>query len=119
MRIEWRRSALRTCRRSLGRVPDRGSSRSPRQRICAALSLRCSQGENPRSRADGHLCLESPSRVVREKGPRMKNALEIGTLMNGQKFTLPLDLVTRTLAIIAIRGWGKTIAATVIAEEMC
>jgi len=39
--------------------------------------------------------------------------------MSGQKFTLPLDLVTRTLAIIAIRGWGKTVAATVIAEEMC
>jgi hypothetical protein len=48
----------------------------------------------------------------------VKSALEIGTLMSGQKFTLPLDLVTRTLAIIAIRGWGKTIAATVIAEEM-
>ena len=49
----------------------------------------------------------------------MKDKLEIGSLMSGQKFTLPLDLVTRTLAIIAIRGWGKTVAATVIAEEMC
>lgn len=49
----------------------------------------------------------------------MKRELEIGTLMSGAKFTLPLDLVTRTLAVIAIRGWGKTIAATVIAEEMC
>lgn len=49
----------------------------------------------------------------------MKDKLEIGTLMSGQKFTLPLDFVGRTLAIIAIRGWGKTIAATVIAEEMC
>lgn len=49
----------------------------------------------------------------------MKDKLEIGTLMSGQKFTLPLDLVTRTLAIIAIRGWGKTVAATVIDEEMC
>jgi hypothetical protein len=49
----------------------------------------------------------------------MKKELEIGTLMSGAKFTLPLDLVTRTLAVIAIRGWGKTIAATVIAEEMC
>lgn len=48
----------------------------------------------------------------------MKDKLEIGTLMSGQKFTLPLDFVGRTLAIIAIRGWGKTIAATVIAEEM-
>ena len=49
----------------------------------------------------------------------MKSELQIGSLMSGAKFTLPLDLVTRTLAIIAIRGWGKTIAATVIAEEMC
>ncbi|MBV9180212.1 MAG: ATP-binding protein [Acidobacteria bacterium] len=44
----------------------------------------------------------------------MKDFLNVG-----HKFGLPLDLVTRTLAIIAIRGWGKTIAATVIAEEMC
>ncbi len=49
----------------------------------------------------------------------MKRELEIGRTVNGQNFTLPLDFVTRTLAIIAIRGWGKTIAATVIAEEMC
>ena len=49
----------------------------------------------------------------------MKKELHIGALMSGAKFCLPLDLVTRTLAIIAIRGWGKTVAATVIAEEMC
>lgn len=49
----------------------------------------------------------------------MKQNLEVGTLMSGARFCLPLDLVTRTLAVIAIRGWGKTIAATVIAEEMC
>ena len=49
----------------------------------------------------------------------MKQQLDVGKLMSGAKFTLPLDLVTRTLAIVAIRGWGKTIAATVIAEEMC
>lgn len=49
----------------------------------------------------------------------MKKELHLGSLMSGAHFTLPLDLVTRTLAIIAIRGWGKTIAATVIAEEMC
>jgi len=49
----------------------------------------------------------------------MKTTLEIGALMSGAKFTLPLDLVTRTLACVAIRGWGKTVAATVIAEEMC
>lgn len=49
----------------------------------------------------------------------MKSELEPGTLMSGRKFTLPLDLVTRTLAIIGIRGCGKTVAATVLAEEMC
>src|SRR5690348_189566 len=49
----------------------------------------------------------------------MKTTLEIGALMSGAKFTLPLDLVTRTLACVAIRGWGKTVAATVIAEAMC
>jgi uncharacterized protein len=49
----------------------------------------------------------------------VKSNLELGTLMSGQKFTLPLDLVTHTLAVIGIRGWGKTVAATVIAEEMC
>lgn len=49
----------------------------------------------------------------------MKKELHIGKLMSGAEFTVPLDLVTRTLAVIAIRGWGKTVAATVIAEEMC
>lgn len=49
----------------------------------------------------------------------MKKELEMGTLESGRKFTLPLDFVTRTLAIIGIRGWGKTVAATVLAEEMC
>jgi len=49
----------------------------------------------------------------------MKKELELGALMSGKKFTLPVDFVTRTLAIIAIRGAGKTVAATVLAEEMC
>jgi len=48
----------------------------------------------------------------------MKRVLNIGTV-NGKPFTLPLDYVTRTGAIIAIRGGGKTVAATVIAEEFC
>lgn len=50
---------------------------------------------------------------------RLKTQLEIGTLLNGEKFILPLDFVTRTLGLIGIRGSGKTVAATVIAEEMC
>lgn len=49
----------------------------------------------------------------------MKSQLEIGTTMSGEPFTLPPELVTRTLADIGIRGSGKTVAATVIAEEMC
>lgn len=47
----------------------------------------------------------------------MKQVLNVGT-SNRKPFTLPLDFVTRTLAIVAIRGAGKTIAATVLAEEM-
>jgi len=49
----------------------------------------------------------------------MKQQLEIGTLASGAKFTLPLDTVAHTLAIIGMRGSGKTVAATVLAEEMC
>jgi hypothetical protein len=48
----------------------------------------------------------------------VKKALTIGTA-NGKPFTLPLDVVARTQAIVAIRGAGKTVAATVLAEEMC
>jgi hypothetical protein len=50
---------------------------------------------------------------------RLKRALEIGRTAAGKPFTLPLDFVARTLGIIAVRGAGKTVAATVIAEEMC
>ena len=50
----------------------------------------------------------------------MKTALEIGHLAGSRKaFTLPLDYATRTGAIVAMRGAGKTVTATVIAEEMC
>jgi hypothetical protein len=49
----------------------------------------------------------------------VKRALQIGTTSSGKPFTLPLDFVARTLGIIAVRGAGKTVAATVIAEEMC
>ena len=49
----------------------------------------------------------------------MKKQLEIGSLMSGAKFSLPLDFVVHTDAIISIRGWGKTVLATVLAEEMC
>jgi hypothetical protein len=49
----------------------------------------------------------------------MKRELEIGQKASGAAFTLPLDAVTRTFADIGIRGSGKTILATVMAEEMC
>lgn len=53
-----------------------------------------------------------------------KNDLHIGAVLdqNGKPhgtFRLPLDLVTRTMAVIGIRGSGKTCTAAVIAEEMC
>jgi hypothetical protein len=47
----------------------------------------------------------------------VKRVLNVGTA-GKRPFTLPFDFVTRTLAIVAIRGAGKTIAATVLAEEM-
>ncbi len=50
----------------------------------------------------------------------MKKELQLGALVEQKgRFCLPLDLVTRTLAIIGIRGSGKTTAAADIAEEFC
>lgn len=44
--------------------------------------------------------------------------LRIGTQRNGTPFELPHAALVQTFAILAIRGAGKTCAATVIAEEM-
>jgi hypothetical protein len=44
--------------------------------------------------------------------------LKIGTQRNGSRFELPHAALVQTFAILAIRGAGKTCAATVIAEEM-
>jgi len=44
--------------------------------------------------------------------------LVIGKLASGRSFELPLDYQVHTTALIGIRGSGKTVAATVIAEEM-
>jgi hypothetical protein len=49
----------------------------------------------------------------------MNHSLNIGAASSGKPFCLPLDAVTQTFAILAIRGAGKTVTATVIAEEMC
>src|SRR6266850_3159093 len=49
----------------------------------------------------------------------MKKELELGSLSSGAKFLLPLDAATHTFGFIGIRGAGKTVAATVMAEEMC
>lgn len=46
-------------------------------------------------------------------------SLEIGITASGRTFGLPLDAVTQTFALLAIRGAGKTCTAAVIAEEMC
>ena len=47
------------------------------------------------------------------------NELTIGLTSTGKHFGLPLDAVTQTFAILAIRGAGKTCTAAVMAEEMC
>jgi hypothetical protein len=44
--------------------------------------------------------------------------LNIGKTTDGKAFTLPLDLVTQTQAIIATKGKGKTYLAMVQVEEM-
>jgi len=49
----------------------------------------------------------------------MKKELELGTVSSGARFYLPLDAVTHTFGDIGIRGAGKTVLATVMAEEMC
>lgn len=46
------------------------------------------------------------------------NPLYLGQTASGQLFSLPLDAVTQTFAILAIRGAGKTTTAAVMAEEM-
>lgn len=49
----------------------------------------------------------------------MKNLLELGLTASGKPFGLPHDAVTQTFAILAMRGAGKTVTASVFAEEMC
>lgn len=44
--------------------------------------------------------------------------LKIGTSVKGDAFTIPLDLVTQTQAIVATKGKGKTYLAMVQTEEM-
>lgn len=44
--------------------------------------------------------------------------LRLGKLTSGRDFFVPLDYQVHTTALIGIRGSGKTVAATVIAEEM-
>lgn len=46
------------------------------------------------------------------------NALTIGKTPDGKTFHLPLELVVRTIAILAMRGVGKTHTASVITEQM-
>jgi len=44
--------------------------------------------------------------------------LHIGTKERGGDFTLPLDLVTQTLAILAKKGAGKSYTASVVVENL-
>jgi len=48
----------------------------------------------------------------------MTKQLAIGTTSKGKAFTLPLDLITQTVAILAKRGVGKTTTGAVISEEL-
>ena len=48
----------------------------------------------------------------------MSETLKIGKLQSGRDFVVPLDYQVHTTALIGIRGSGKTVAATVLAEEM-
>ena len=48
----------------------------------------------------------------------MTKNLNIGTTSKGKAFTLPLDLITQTVAILAKRGVGKTTTGAVISEEL-
>ena len=45
-------------------------------------------------------------------------SLHIGTSANGKPFTLPLDYVTRSVAILAQKRVGKSYTAAVITEEL-
>lgn len=51
--------------------------------------------------------------------PRMKpNVLKIGIDSDGKVFSLPLETVTATIAILAIKGKGKTYLSDVFNEEL-
>lgn len=47
----------------------------------------------------------------------MSPRLHLGSTEAGGDFTLPLELVTQTAAVVGIRGSGKTVTATVEVEE--
>lgn len=48
----------------------------------------------------------------------MTDVLDIGRSVAGEPFPLPTALGTQTSAIVGIRGSGKTVTATVVAEEL-
>lgn len=45
-------------------------------------------------------------------------SLHVGTTTTGKDFSLPIDLVTQSVAILAKRGVGKTYTAAVFAEQL-
>lgn len=49
----------------------------------------------------------------------MSTLLNLGLTSSGMPFRLPLDAVTQTFAVLAMRGAGKSSTAAVMAEEMC
>lgn len=55
---------------------------------------------------------------TRRERPPTPKARDDGALHLGDGFTLPLDAVTQTFGILAVRGAGKTYTAAVMVEEM-
>ncbi len=48
----------------------------------------------------------------------MKHALTLGMVRGSEEFSLPIDLVTQSIAILAKKRVGKSYTAAVVAEEM-
>ena len=58
--------------------------------------------------------IEQPVRKYR--GIRAR--LRVGKALAGKGFTLPLDIATQAMAVLGLRGKGKTVTASVIVEEL-
>lgn len=48
----------------------------------------------------------------------MADRLHLGTTLGGKRFRVPVEVITQTIAVLGIRGSGKTNTATVMTEEL-